>query len=78
MVRLHPRGLVGHQRIGGSMGFIKAVVSKFRHEVEHLNSLVPVNPALCGPFRENFTLGIHFRADFLPMARRSRSAPPRL
>ena len=41
VVRLHPRGLVGNQRIGGGVRLVEAVVGELRHQVEDFRGLAP-------------------------------------
>jgi hypothetical protein len=78
VVRFQVGGLVADHGIGGSVGFVEAVVGELFQKVEDLPGLLGVD--VVGGLAAFDELGRSFAissAIFLPIARRRRSAPPR-
>ena len=71
-----PCGLVGNQGVGGGVGFVETVAGEFFHVVEDFVGFSREMPCFAAPsakISRCFTISSGF---FLPMARRSKSAPP--
>ncbi len=65
MVRLHPRRLVGDQRVGRGVRFVEAVIGELRHQLEHLDGLGLRDAARRGAVHEGLPLRVHLGADLL-------------
>ena len=78
MMRLEIRGLIGDQRIRGGVRLVEAVARELLHQVEELRRLRSRQAVLFRPGDEDVALLRHLLGFFLPIARRSRSAPPRV
>ena len=59
MVRLEPRRLIRHNRIGRRVRFVKPVVGEFLKQGKDLFGLFLINAVFFGPRDEFRTLGIH-------------------
>jgi len=76
IVRLQESGLVGEQRVGRRVRFVEAVTGEFLHEVEDVRGQALIDAACARAIDEHRTLLCHLLGLLLPIARRSRSAPP--
>ena len=77
IVRLQPRGLVRDQRVRGRVRLVEAVAGELLHQVEDRVGLVArSSPFFAAPSRNVARCFAISSAFFLPIARRSRSAPP--
>ena len=65
VIGLEPGGLIAHQRISRSVGFIEAVIRKAFHQVENLGRFRGFYAARFRAIAENLALGFHFAADLL-------------
>ena len=65
IVGFEPGGLVGHQGVGGGVGFVEAVAGEFFHVVEDFIGFFAGNALLGRAFGENFAVFHHFFGLFL-------------
>jgi hypothetical protein len=79
IIGLEIGGLIGDQRVGGGVGFVESVAGELFENIEDLVGLGAGMPftraAPATKLARCFAISSGF---FLPMARRSRSAPPRV
>ena len=66
VMRLQPAGLIGEQRIGGSVALVEAISGEFVDQVEQLVRLLRLDPRnLLATIDEALALGVHFRLHLL-------------
>ena len=65
IVRLQPQRLVGDQRIGGGVGFVKSITGEFLHQVKDFHRQFAVNAIFLRTFFEDRTLLGHLFRLFL-------------
>ncbi|MDF9789999.1 hypothetical protein M2440_000700 [Methylorubrum extorquens] len=65
MVRLQIGGLVGHQRVGGCVGLVEAIIRELGEQVEDLVGLGLGQAVLGAALHEAVALGVHLRLDLL-------------
>ena len=78
VIRLQIRGLIGDDGVGGGVGFVEAVTGEFFQQIENLIGLGCGNVVLLprNLSRRSRAASAISSTFFLPMARRSKSAPP--
>ena len=65
VIRLQPRGLIAHHRIGSCVRFIEAVIGEFLQQIKDFAGFLLVDPIGDGPSLELGALLGHFLGDFL-------------
>ena len=77
VVRLEPGGLIGDDGVGGGVRLVEAVLGELRHQVEQLLGERRVVALFLAPRRRSVSRCLAISSGFfLPIARRSMSAPP--